>query len=560
MALCKTHPELVKQWDHVKNAPLSPDVVTSGSSKKVWWKCEKGHSWCASVAGRAQKSSGCPYCSSKKILAGYNDLQTLDPQLASELDLVKNYPILPSDLFLKSSKKVWWKCEKGHSWRSTVANRSSGCGCPFCAHKKILVGYNDLSTTHPEIAKEFDTEKNSIKVEEIFAGSSKKVWWKCEKGHTWEASPNSRTNMGSRCRACFGSFLRPGVNDIKSKNPELVEQWDYEKNTLSPGQTARGSTKKVWWKCEKGHSWAATPNDRTRADKPTACPACQSKTFVSKAEAELLSYVQTLIPAVGTYKGLQNVFEVDVYVPSRGIAIEFNGLYWHSEDKRTNDYHYNKWLECKRQGVQLIQVWEDEWLEKPSVVKKMLAHKLGVSSDMRVYARKTNAFEVEVSAARVFFEQNHIQGYGAGSIRVGLENSGVLVACGVFKKRSVDTLELVRYATRCNVIGGQGKILKYVKTHYPEIKKIVTFADHCVSDGGLYEALGFTKVGELKPDYKYVINNKRVHKFGYRLKKFEADPNLLFQVGMTEKELAKTNGLLRIYDAGKTKYVLDMTI
>lgn len=559
--LATTHPELVLEWDYKKNTGLLPQMVSKGCNKKVYWIGDKcGHSWSATVVHRVN-GQGCPYCAGKCVLAGLNDLSSKNPNLAKEWDYEKN-DVTPDTIGAFSNKKVWWKCSKGHSWQAPVNNRSAGRGCPYCSNKKVLYGYNDLVSTNPKLAAEFDLVKNApLMPKDIFSNTNKKLWWKCEQGHSWCVTPNNRISKGlTGCPYCSRRFAVSGQNDLTITHPDIANQFDQRKNLpLSPDNLLYGSNKQVWWKCDKGHSWQARVVARTKENNATGCPICWSKTFVSKAEEELLAYVQSLVPAVGTYKGLQNVFEVDVYVPNKKVAIEFNGLYWHSEAKKDCDYHYNKWFECKRQGVQLIQVWEDEWLEKSDVVKKMLAHKLGASTEPCVYARKTTAFEVEAHVASVFFEQNHIQGYGAGSIRVGLENNGDLVACGIFKKRSADTVELVRYATSCKVTGGQGKILKYIKTHYPEIQKIVTFADHCVSNGGLYEALGFTRVGELKPDYKYVVNNKRVHKFGYRLKKFKADPNLFFKEGMTERELAQTNGLLRIYDAGKTKYVLDIT-
>lgn len=168
------------------------------------------------------------------------------------------------------------------------------------------------------------------------------------------------------------------------------------------------------------------------------------------------------------------------------IAVEFNGLYWHREKVRSNkNYHYNKWLECQKQGIQLIQIWEDDWYQNPELVKQMLAHKLGVSSQPKIYARNTKIVFLENEQAKNFLNNNHIQGEVLGSIRLGLvTDTHQLVAVMVLKKEG-KTLNLLRFATSQPVVGGFTKLLKHVeKTYKPE--EIITFSDNCVSDGGFY--------------------------------------------------------------------------
>lgn len=251
--------------------------------------------------------------------------------------------------------------------------------------------------------------------------------------------------------------------------------------------------------------------------------------------------------------------ELDIYIPSKKIAIEFNGVYWHSEAQgKDKDYHRNKWLSCKDKGVQLIQVWEDEWTRNPEQIKRMLAHKLGVSAERKVFARRTTVVPVIKTEVEKFLSENHIQGFASGSYYLGLREkaSNELTAVLVLKKEAGTNgrvLNIVRYATSANVVGGFTKLLSDAeKTYKPE--SFITFADHGVSDGGLYENNGFIADKELAPDYMYVVGGERKHKFGYRLKRFESNPDLLWEQGLTERELAKLNGLERIWDAGKTRY------
>ena len=129
------NPQLAEEWNYEKNGVLKPEEVMPNSHKKVWWKCSKGHEWQATIANR-NKGRGCPYCSSNKILKGYNDLATINPKLAKEWNYEKNGDLRPEDFLSNSGKKVWWKCSKDHEWQATIAHRNKGRGCPICYKEK----------------------------------------------------------------------------------------------------------------------------------------------------------------------------------------------------------------------------------------------------------------------------------------------------------------------------------------------------------------------------------------------------------------------------------------
>ena len=129
--------ELMAEWNWEKNNELNfdPKILTVGSEKKVWWKCGKGHEWQAMISNK-YKGHGCPYCAGKKVLKGYNDLQTVNPTLAKEWNYEKNNGLTPADVMPNSNKKVWWKCSQGHEWQAMVINRNKGRGCPECYREK----------------------------------------------------------------------------------------------------------------------------------------------------------------------------------------------------------------------------------------------------------------------------------------------------------------------------------------------------------------------------------------------------------------------------------------
>ena len=195
------HPELVAEWNYAKNGELTPQDILSGSNQKVWWKCKNGHEWQATIASRTKNGAGCAVCSGKRILPGYNDLVTLNPKLLEEWDFERN-KLKPTEVGLGSHKKVWWVGECGHKWNATVSSRAKGSNCPYCSNHKILVGYNDLATTNPDLASEWHPTMNgALRPTDITAGSEKKVWWYGDCGHEWQSIVYHR-NKGVGCPIC----------------------------------------------------------------------------------------------------------------------------------------------------------------------------------------------------------------------------------------------------------------------------------------------------------------------------------------------------------------------
>jgi hypothetical protein len=254
-SLAETHPHLVDEvdgWD--------PKTMWAGSYKKMGWICKQGHRWEASISNRTRNSTGCPYCANRAVLIGFNDLATTHPDLASEADGWD-----PKTFAAGSHSKMPWKCTKGHHFVAIVKNRSKiGTGCPFCANKKVLVGFNDLATTHPDLALEADGWDPRT----VIAGSHKKVKWKCGLGHQWTTEVVVRT-QGFTCPYCSNFKVLVGFNDLATTHPDLAleaDGWD-------PRTVIAGSHKKVKWKCGRGHQWIAKPNNRSSINK-SSCPSC----------------------------------------------------------------------------------------------------------------------------------------------------------------------------------------------------------------------------------------------------------------------------------------------
>ena len=199
--------DLLSQWDAERNAPLTPDGVTFGSHKKLWWDCPKGHSWQAAVFSRTQGSTECPYCTGRKVIPGKTDLATAFPDLAEHWDRARNGALTPETVSPNANRKVWWRCEKGHSYCAIVAHRTrSHSECPYCTNHKVLAGFNDLATQAPQVAREWHPTLNgALGADPVTPGSHRKVWWQCAYGHVWKAAVDSRVGKQQKgCPICAG--------------------------------------------------------------------------------------------------------------------------------------------------------------------------------------------------------------------------------------------------------------------------------------------------------------------------------------------------------------------
>lgn len=194
-------PDLAEEWDYSLNTAISPDEVTAFSHKKAWWKCGQcGFQWQAQIGNRAA-GCGCPKCS-HTVVSELNSLALQAPELAADWDYLKNAPLTPDDVAVQSNLVFWWICEKEHSWRATVSNRSAlKKGCPYCTNKLPIVGETDFASQYPFLLEEWAYDKNTAKPTEYLPGSQQKVWWRCKEGHEWKASIFSIVN-GAKCPTC----------------------------------------------------------------------------------------------------------------------------------------------------------------------------------------------------------------------------------------------------------------------------------------------------------------------------------------------------------------------
>ena len=349
-------PQLVSEWNNEKNGSLTPYDVRPGSDLRVWWKCSLGHEWQATIGSRVN-GCGCPYCSNQRILTGFNDFASSNPDLLVEWDYEKNN-ILPTDIGSGSSRILWWKCQNGHSYEMQL-NRRTGkqkSGCPYCSipAKRVLKGYNDLQTKYPDLAKEWHPTRNGeLRPNNSLCGSARKIWWLGKCGHEYEQSIINRVNGGS-CPYCSHQKLLVGFNDFATEHPELVPEWDYEKNDFEPTAIMSHSHYKAWWKCPFGHSYQAWMDNRCGITH-SGCPICDKENHTSFPEQALFFYIKDCFPeAVNSDKDAIGM-ELDIFIASQKVAIEYDGRNWHKNNKR----EVRKNRLCFEKGIRLIRIREE---------------------------------------------------------------------------------------------------------------------------------------------------------------------------------------------------------
>ena len=425
------------------NSPIKATEVTVGSSKKLLWLCpECGDEWKAEVAARVNsKYLTCPKCSvSAAYLKSRGTFASKHPELAKQVS--PDSPIKATEVTSVSSKKLLWRCAMGHEWEQSPKSRLQGGEssiCPECrkvfevlnprspapedaseilasiglAMKKTAVSPTTanksgdvakkapkpsnfdgrrytapLSVTHPELAKQVSPD-SPIKATEVTAGcSTKKLLWRCEKGHEWWARVHDRSGSSgsTRCPLCFprGSAKRYTA-PLSVTHPELAAEVSPD-SPIKATEVTAGSSKKLLWRCEKGHEWWAETGSRSNPNEPTNCPNCSRSQHSSRGEQQLAEFVESLLPSnievVRNDRTVITPYELDVYVPELKVAFEYNGDYWHSDKvvtanhknfKSAREYHLHKFNQAATNGVKLMFVKESTWKKQQDAVKAKIA-------------------------------------------------------------------------------------------------------------------------------------------------------------------------------------------
>lgn len=296
--------------------------------------------------------------------------------------------------------------------------------------------------------------------------------------------------------------------------------------------------------------------------KEDICLNCNPKlSGTSKMEQELFDFIRNNYNG-SIQKGDKTILknrEIDILLPELNLAFEFNGLYWHSEIHKDNNYHNKKTTDCLNEGIKLLHIWEDDWLFKKDIIKSIILNKLGMIE--KIWARKCEIRYVDNKEVRIFLNDNHIQGFVGSSVKLGLYYEGLLVSLMTFgalrkslgTKSNLHNWELLRFCNKIgfSVVGGASKLFKYFLSNN-EFDMIVSYSDNGRGVGELYTKLGFEFVHNTTPNYYYIVCGKREHRFNFRK---DVLVKKGFDTNKTEKEIMNELGYLRVFDSGSKKWI-----
>jgi len=272
-----------------------------------------------------------------------------------------------SRLYINSTKEINWKCENGHTFKEKISvmyKRKHKCF--YCTGRQIWPGENDLQTLYPEIAKEFDIEKNRITPDRISPKDIATYWWTCENNHpSFQQSVNHRVERKTVCPYCAGRKIICGENDLETLFPEIAKEWDTEKNNgVLPVEVSPYTSKSYWWICPKGHSYKKKVIQRTKYHKPIDCTKCIKAHSTSFPEQAIYFYAKKCFhDAINRYKDpFKNGMELDIYIPTYKLGIEYDGVAFHNDEDQ-HQREYKKYMACKQLGIRLVRIKEskDTW-------------------------------------------------------------------------------------------------------------------------------------------------------------------------------------------------------
>lgn len=513
--------------------------------------------------------AGCPKCAGLKISA--HQSQGVDLFIKRALEIHGDLYTYDNAVYKSVATKIQITCRVHGDFWMLPSNHLRGAGCRRCGDKKR--GASRTQKCAASILDTFAKKHNGVYSYEsfVYAGCETRSTITCRIHGDFTQTPRNHA-AGRGCPAC--RLISIGATKQKTQQETLSQFMDVHGTRYDYSNFVyKKTTQPVIINCVKHGAFKITPNKHIQGQ---GCPKCAH--HISNAETDLSEFVKSLgfSPELNSRK-IVPPKELDIYIPEKNVAIEFNGVYWHGDDIKPKSYHKEKTVACAAKGIRLIHVLESEWDTRRPQIEKMLRHALGVSTDEKVNARACMVVEVSPSESRQFVHQNHIQGCSkAGAYNIGLRHGDELVAVMMFAKgatlrgaarlKTTDApWELSRYATSKNVRGGASKLLAAARKVLAG--PIISFSQNdWYGASGMYNKLGFTATGEVPPDYRvwhpktgvlpkshWQRRNipKILELIGHKGTPFDpaTDPR-------TEHAVQDEVGALRIWDSGKTKWVM----
>lgn len=545
----KTTEEFIEIANKIHNFKYSYEkTIYTGKRNKVIITCPIHGDFEQIACVHTNSKGGCPKCAIEKSLEKRKLTTAEFIHRANEVH--HNKYSYEKTSYTNANTKVIITCPIHGDFTQKPSHHMNGHGCPHC--KK-----NSKDTTESFIKKAINVHGNKYDYSKVnYVNTHTRVCIICHiHGEFWQ-TPNDHIS-GAGCLKCAinnnANLHRIGEKEF-IKRASKIHNNKYEYVDIE----YINEKNKATIVCPIHGIFTQRIEDHLQG---CGCPSCAKQK--SKDEDEICALLGD-IEYERHNRDILNGKEIDIYIPSLKLGIEYNGLRWHTDFAfgRDRNYHIGKMNECNKNDISLVQIFEDEWINHKEIVKSKIKHILGIDNDKpKVFARKCNVNVISKDDAQKFLNKNHIQGFSSASIYLGLFYNNALIAVMSFLEEKKGMWNLNRFATdiNYNCIGAGGKLFKYFIFHY-KFQEIKSFADRRWTINpynNLYTKLGFSFDMFTKADYTYynpkVEKYKRFHKFGFRKQILHRKYNLPLE--MTETEMVRKLGYDRIWDCGLIKYV-----
>lgn len=518
-------------------------VVYKGYQTKVRIICPE-HGVFEKTPSHFLRGQGCPYCSGRVHYTTESFIKKAK-SIHPEYDYGKS-------VFKTTKDKVIVTCKEHGDFQITPNHLFNGQGCPKCRYIKSANSNRRSLDDVIKLAREVHGDKYDYSKIMEYKNDRTKYPIVCPEHGVFYMTMNNHIQAKQGCPICgkikyHNSRVMPFEKYVKIANEIHNNKYQYVEGTY------HGTNGNVTIICPKHGAFIQDASNHIHLVHE--CPKCA--VLESKGEDEIYAFLVGLLGEDNVIQHDRIILgpkEIDIYIPSLKIGIEYDGLYWHSEIVKDTNYHLQKTEDCENKGIRLIHIFEDEWHNKQVIVKSMLKNLLG-KTDRRIYARKCEIRQVSAPVATSFLDSNHLQGRCPSMLKLGLFYNDELVSLMAFGKsrhfigNGKTEWELLRFCNKINtnVIGAASKLLKHFIQEYNP-NEIVSYADRRISVGNLYEKLGFELYNKSKPNYFYIIDNERKYRFNFRknilMKKYGCPSD------MSEHEFCLSQKWYRIYDCG----------
>lgn len=495
--------------------------------------------------------SGCKGC--KSINLGNSRKSSIDEFLEKAIKIHGDTYDYSKTNYVKALDKIIIICRHHGDFEQAASKHLMGQGCPRCKGSKLRDIFALTKNVFLERAEEL--HKNLYDYSEVkYVNYKTPVKIFCNKHHEyfWKSPGDLLKPQG--CPKC--SNEKQSLNSIRSVSDTIRLASLIHGNTYDYSKVELASCKnEVTVICKFHGEFSVTMDNHLNAK--SGCPKCSH--IVSKKQIELSEYVISLgFEILENYK-LKNNTEIDIFIPSLNIGLEFNGLYWHSENYKPPAYHLNKSNNSNAEGIRLVHIWEDEWVLHKDKTKAFLSNLLGKST-LKYNARQGFIQEISWDICSEFLNSNHLQNACAPtSMCYGLYIKNTLISVMCFTSSTVKTgeVELIRFCSLGNVRGGFSKLLKYFINLKLPYNSIISFSEKRWSLGQVYSASGFTKEGETPPAYWWCKGIDRYHRRGFQ-HRYLSSKLKVYDPSLSESENCKANGFFKVWDCGKDKWILQI--